>query len=93
MPIGLGGFLPHYDVEGRRVLVAEDETGVVIVYFRVDEERPAEVHPAESVVTCQRENALKITCFCFCLFVCVRACVRACVHACVCVCVCVCVSA
>ena len=56
MPIGLGGFLPHDDVEGGRVLVAEDEARVVIVHLCVDEERPAKIHPAESVVACRTEN-------------------------------------
>ena len=50
VPVGLLGLLPHDNVEGRGVLVAEDETGVVVIDLCVDEERAAEVHPAKRVV-------------------------------------------
>ena len=52
MPIGLRGLFPHDDVEGRGVLVAEDEASIVVVNLSVDEERAAEVHTAERVVAC-----------------------------------------
>lgn len=50
LPVGLLRLLPHHNVEGGRVLVAEDEAGVVVIGHCVDVEGALEVHPAESSV-------------------------------------------
>lgn len=51
LPVGLLRLLPHHHVERGRVLVAEDEAGVVVIGHRIDVERALEVHAAESRVT------------------------------------------
>lgn len=51
LPVGLLSLLPHHHVEGGRILVAEDETGVVVIGHCVDVERAFKVHTAESSVT------------------------------------------
>lgn len=53
LPVGLFRLLPHHHVEAGRVLVAEDETGVVVVRHRVHVERPLEVDAVEGGVPCR----------------------------------------
>lgn len=52
LPVDLFHLLPHNHVETGAVLVAEDETSVVIIRHRIDMKRPFKIHPAESSVTC-----------------------------------------
>ena len=51
LPVDLLHLLPHHHVEAGRVLVAEDEAGVVVVRDGVHVERPLEIHTAEGRVT------------------------------------------
>lgn len=53
-PVGLCDLLPHYDIKPGTGLVAEHKASVVIVPLCVDEERSAEVHWVELVVTWRR---------------------------------------
>ena len=50
LPVDLLHLLPHHHVEAGRVLVAEDEAGVVVVRDGVHVERPLEIHTAEGRV-------------------------------------------
>lgn len=50
LPVGLFGLLPHHHVERGRVLIAEDEAGVVIVSHCIYVERALKVHSAERSV-------------------------------------------
>ena len=52
MPVCLARFFPHDDVETGAVLIAEDETDIVVVCVTVDEKRTGEIHAAEGIVTC-----------------------------------------
>ena len=51
LPVDLLHLLPHHHVEAGRVLVAEDEAGVVVVRHSIHVERPFEIHTAERRVT------------------------------------------
>ena len=50
LPVGLLCLFPHHHVEGRGVLVAEDEACIVVVRHRVDVEGALKVHPVERCV-------------------------------------------
>lgn len=50
-PVGLCNLLPHHHVEPGAGLVAKHKAGVVVVPLRVDEERTAEVHRVELIIT------------------------------------------
>lgn len=60
LPVGLFSLLPHHHIEGRRVLVAEDEAGIVIIGHCVHVECALKVHTAESSVTCRTESVIEI---------------------------------
>lgn len=51
LPVGLLSLLPHHHVEGRWVLVAEDEASIVIISHCIHMKRSLEVHSTESSVT------------------------------------------
>lgn len=51
LPVGLFSLFPHHDVEGRWVLVAKDEAGIVIIGYCIHVKRPLEVHSTESSIT------------------------------------------
>lgn len=53
LPVRLLRLLPHHHVEAGRVLVPEDEAGVVVVRHRVDVERSLEVHAVKRRVACR----------------------------------------
>lgn len=54
LPVRLLRLFPHDYVETRAVLVAEDETSIVIIGDGVYVERALEVHAVEGCVTCRR---------------------------------------
>lgn len=56
LPVGLLRLLPHDHVEAGRVLVAENEAGVVVVRHRVHMERSLKVDAIEGGVTCRRRR-------------------------------------
>merc|ERR1712002_408505 len=51
LPVGLRVFLPHHRVELVVVLIAEDETHIVVVNLRVDKEGALEIDAAEPMKT------------------------------------------
>lgn len=53
LPVQLLRLLPHQNVETGRVLIPEDEAGVVVVRHRVHVERPLEVHAVKRRVSCR----------------------------------------
>lgn len=56
LPVRLFHLLPHHHVETGTVLVAEDETGVIVICGRVDVERALKVHSVERRVTWNRQE-------------------------------------
>lgn len=51
LPVGLLRLLPHHHVETGRVLVAEDESSIVVIGHCVYVEGALKVNPAERCVT------------------------------------------
>lgn len=57
-PISLQHLFPHHRVKLPSVLVREHEAHVVVVDFRVDEERTLEVYSIKTVQTLKNERLL-----------------------------------
>lgn len=60
LPVRLLCLLPHNHVETGRVLVAEDESSVVIIGHRVYMKGSLEIHAIEGCVTCKEHRDLGI---------------------------------